>query len=391
MLRLFFAPLLALTLLSSAQAQSSPAELCNTYAGHPWEPGHNGAGVEWGKVAIAPATEACRAALAATPDAPEVKFRLARTLMQDQLYDEALPLLFEAVAAGYPPAETAYGTAYVKAEGVDPDYPTALYWLEKAAAGGHPIGQNNLATMLLVGLGAKPDLARAIALYTAAVDAGYEPAMFGLAVAYERRGSSGADAVAALEWYEKAAATGNVAAIANVGRAYELGLGVPADPVAAFRWYREAAESGNAMAQTQLGIFYASGRGGIAENKPLAREWLGKAAAQFNPDAMFLLGRQLLVEPTELDDTTEAVAWLQRAATAGKLEAHALLGEYFARAGDTAQAREHAAIVLGQGTDAEKTYATAVLDLATQLEADALAPSNFNLVDPRAPRRLGQY
>ncbi len=270
-----------------------------------------------------------------------------------------------------------------------PTIPPRLYWLEKAAADGHPIGQNNLATMLLVGLGAKPDLARAITLYSAAVDAGYKPAMFGLAVAYERRGSSGADLVAALEWYEKAAATGNVAAIASVGRAYELGLGVPADPVAAFRWYREAAESGNAMAQTQLGIFYASGRGGIAENKPLAREWLGKAAAQFNPDAMLLLGRQLLVEPTEPDDTTEAVGWLQRAAAYGELEAHALLGEYFARAGDTEQARQHAAIVLREGTDAEKTYATAVLDLATQLEADALDPSNFNLLDPRAPARSG--
>jgi hypothetical protein len=390
--------LLALTFLPSAALAQSPAEQCDAYAGHPWEPGHNGSGVVWGAVVINPALEACRAALELDPDAPELKFRLARTLMQDQLYDEAMPLMFEAVAAGYPPAEAAYGTAFVKAQGVDPDYPSALYWLEKAAASGNVIGQNNLATMMLVGLGTRPDLDRAIALYRPAAEAGYAPAMFGLGVAYDRRSSSGTDLIAALDWFEKAADAGNIAAIAYVGRAYDRGIGVAADPAAAFRWYRTAAEAGNAAAQAELGLFYADGRGGIAENKPLAREWLGKAAAQLNSEAMYVLGRMLLIEPLEDDDTTEGVGWLERAAAQGEIEANALLGEYFARAGDTEKARQYAAVALRQGSEADKTYAAAVIDLAGKLDAemgvsnsDALDPSSLSFVDPRAPRPLGQF
>jgi TPR repeat protein len=390
-----FAPPLALTLtlfgpVATAMAQSSPAERCDALAGHPWEPGHNGIGVAWGAVATAPALEACRAALAENPDAPELKFRLARTLLQDQLYDEAMPLMFEAVAAGYAPAAAAYGTAFVKAEGVDPDYPTALHWLQQAANAGHPVAENNLATMLLLGLGAAPDLDRAIELYRDAAETGYAPAMFGLALAYDRRRSSGADVNAALGWFEKAAASGNTTAIAYVARAYDQGLGVAPDPVEAFRWYRTAAEAGNAAAQTRLGVYYATGRGGIAENKPLAREWLGKAAVQSFPEAMLLLGRQLLVEPLRAGDPAEGIAWLERAATFGETEANALLGEFYARSGDPEKARAHAQIVIANGTADQQPAAEAVLHLAT-FGGEALDPASLDPIDPRAPRPLGQH
>lgn len=389
------APLLALTLTlfgpaATAMAQSTPAELCDQLAGHPWEPGHNGVGVAWGAVVTAPALEACRAALAETPDAPELKFRLARTLMQDHLYDEALPLMLEAVTAGYAPAAAAYGTAFVTAQGVDPDYPTALHWLQQAANAGHPVGQNNLATLLLLGLGADRDLDRAIELYRAAADTGYAPAMFGLALAYDRRSASGADINAALGWFEKAAATGNVTAIAYVARAYDQGLGVAPDPAEAFRWYRAAAEAGNATAQTRLGVYYATGRGGIVENKPLAREWLGKAAVQSHPEAMLLLGRALLVDPLADGDAAEGLAWLERAATLGETEADALLGEYYARAGDADKARAHAQIVIANGTADQQPTAQAVLQLAA-LGGEALAPTSLDPIDPRAPRPIGEY
>ncbi len=91
----------------------SPAELCDQYAGHPWEPGHAGRGVEWGQVLAGPAITACREALAADPDSGETMYRLGRTLMQVHAYEEGLALMLRAATAGYPPAETAYGTAYM--------------------------------------------------------------------------------------------------------------------------------------------------------------------------------------------------------------------------------------------------------------------------------------
>ena len=79
-------PLLFLAIATPGLAQSS-AELCDQYAGHPWEPGHEGRGVEWGQVLPGPAIRACREALAAAPNAPEIRYRLGRTLMQVESYE----------------------------------------------------------------------------------------------------------------------------------------------------------------------------------------------------------------------------------------------------------------------------------------------------------------
>jgi TPR repeat protein len=379
--------LLALAPAAGAYAQASPARMCEAHAGHPWEPGQGGIGVPWGKVATAPAIAACRAALAEAPASPELMFRLARALIQDQLYDEGLPLLLAAASAGYPPAEAAYGTAFINAQGVNPDYDIAREWLQKAAAQAHPIARNNLATMLSFGLGTTPDIEAAIELYRQSAEAGYPLAMHNLALTYDRRADGDEDLVAALEWFTRSAEAGNTASAAYVGRAHELGRGVNPDDVAAARWYRIAAEAGDPGSQTQLALFYIAGRGGLAADKPLAIEWLHKAADQLHTPAMRHLGIQLLLADTSATASEEGIAWLERAGADGDIEAYTELAEYAVSSGDVSRAAELAHLILQEGDETQKIRATATLAILDPAGASAaqFASNRYLLVPTIQP------
>src|SRR5262245_44207718 len=112
----FFAVAIGLLVLScaTASAQSEAERRCDELAGYPYEPGHNGVGVEWGEVKAGPALNACRAALAEKPNAPEIKFRLARILLQEDEKEQGMALMLAAARTGYPPAMAAYGTEFLK-------------------------------------------------------------------------------------------------------------------------------------------------------------------------------------------------------------------------------------------------------------------------------------
>lgn len=57
----------------------------------------------------------------------------------------------------------------------------------------------------------------------------------------------------------------------------------------AFAKYRKAAEKGYPRAAYQLGNWYLVGHGNVEEDRALAKEWLGKAAAGGEKDAIELL------------------------------------------------------------------------------------------------------
>ena len=78
----------------------------------------------------------------------------------------------------------------------------------------------------------------------------------------------------AIAWYEKAAGRGHRGAQFNLGVLYAQDKGIKKDMARARDWFRAAAERGDKLAQFNLGISYQD------DNKPIARDWLGKAAAQ---------------------------------------------------------------------------------------------------------------
>lgn len=332
---------LALTQPALPQA-ASPGEVCNQLAGHPWEPGRNGAsGVEWNQVDAAAAIPACRRALAQQPDAPEIKYRLARTLMQVGAYDEALPLMLEAAEAGYGPAETAYGTAFMQGQGVYVDYTIALEWLRRGAEHRHPIAQHNLALMLMNGQGAPVDLAESLRLTRAASEAGYANAMDMLGYRYEFGIGVPRDYAEARRWYNEAGSRAFAPSSYAIARGFELGRGTQQDPQAALNWWTDLGQS-NEYAMLRVGTAYERGNG-VAADPEQALLWYGYAAehGSYGP-GMLALGELSLQRATTPEETAVALQWLHRAALNEQTEAYLVLAEYYETNGDYGSAREMA-------------------------------------------------
>jgi uncharacterized protein len=364
MLRLF-ATFLLFIFATPTFAQSA-AELCDQYAGHPWEPGHVGRGVEWGEVLPGPAIRACREALEANPDSPAIMYRLGRTLMQIRSYEEGLALVLRSAAAGYPPAETAYGTAYMQADGVDINYKVAVDWLEKAAAHGNAIGLNNLALLTEKGAGTAPDLTAARELYRKAAEAGYSPALYNLALSYEWPPTGESDHAASFAWHTKAATAGYVPAYRALGRAYQYGKGVAIDLQTSLQWYLKGAVAGDPVAEMDVGVAYGYGRG-VAQNLSEGEKWLRASAEHGYPRGQMTLG-QFLMRNKRGDEFFEGVRWLERAGAYGELQAYIELGHYYAQTGDLRPARKNAEVVLNFGSGDLKRQAQELLMIIDRLE-----------------------
>ena len=83
---------------------------------------------------------------------------------------------------------------------------------------------------------------------------------------------------------------GHFDAAGAIGDIYYWGKGVAVDHVRAMAAYKIGAEGGDALCQWQVGIMYCNGRGGVAVDFQQARQWLEKAAAQDEPNAVNALG-----------------------------------------------------------------------------------------------------
>lgn len=342
------------------------AALCDKYASHPWEPGHAGRGVEWGKVLPGPAIRACREALLESPDAPEIQYRLGRTLMQVGSSDEGLALVLRSAQAGYSPAETAYGTAYMQGDGVDYNFTVAYQWLIKASDHGHVIGTNNLATLYNQGLGVRQDPQVAQSLFSKAAEAGYPLAMHNLASTYEHPQAGQPDYDQSFAWYSKAAAAGHLPGITKIGEAYRLGRGVTKDTKKALEWYLKAAEKGEVVGQMQVGLAYDAGRG-IERDVAEAERWLRAAAEQGHSTAFLYLG-QFLLQNKQGEELQEGIRWLDRAGAYGELEAYIYLAERYALLGDLTPARNYVQVVLNYGDSDIRARAQQILMLIESLE-----------------------
>ena len=90
----------------------------------------------------------------------------------------------------------------------------------------------------------------------------------------------------AIELYETAAKRGSANAQYNLGVYYHRGVhGVTQSSERAIEYYTLAADQGGVSAQSNLGIMYAQGDG-IDQSLSKAREWLTKAAAQGQENAI---------------------------------------------------------------------------------------------------------
>jgi TPR repeat protein len=415
---------IAVLALSPAQgAEPSAGDQCAALAAYIWEPGFRETGIAWDKIDVNAALPVCRAAQGESPHDPPTLFRLARIYLQVKNFDLALPLLLEASEAGYAPAQTAYGTAYMRGDMGQPDHLVAFRWLKAASQNGNPVAKANLGIMYL-GRHSIPMNAELYAqLQLEAAEAGVDFAQDNVGWMYEHGYVLGYDPVLAEAWYRlaaaqdflpakrslgqflsrsgdtlgdydeafglltSAAALGDGPSATQVGWMHSGGVGRPVDFELAREAYEEGLRLGDPAAAYLLGDIYEWGRGVPADRDRafpyyLQGAWLGHAAAQARVG--FFVRSGLGGAP---NDDAAALAWFVRAAEQGNVFAQVSAAEMYryrfhdepvpayhdpqkarywyeaaARAGDLGARLEMAIYLVGEGDfETARTYIEDVL------------------------------
>jgi TPR repeat protein len=182
-------------------------------------------------------TEACQAALAASPRDPELHALLGHAYFASGFYAEGLAALREAIAASNGAA--AYRYRFAGFAALINDYPQAAQQLELAVT----------------------DQPRDLKSWTLLADC----------YRYMK------DSKKALRAGRKAAELGDPAEAYLLAVRYNSGDGVEIDPVQELRWLERAAKAGYVAAIQDLVGFYAEGRPGIPPDAAKRDYWQRKA------------------------------------------------------------------------------------------------------------------
>lgn len=322
--------LLATHFSSAALAARETARFntCAHYAGHPWEPGMAGKGVEWDEIADTDfAILVCEQALEEQPAEPISQFRLARSLMQVKRYPEAMELLWLSAAAGYSPAQTALGTAHLTGVGAERDAREAEKWLKRAVAQGHVIALTNLGLMYSsIGLGGLPRNEReAMRLHRLSADQGYALAQANLGLHYRYGVGTDLNLAEAKRLFELSAAQDDPAGQSRLGELLINGPQAYRDVPRAIDLLGRAASKDNSLAHLELGIAYFTGVG-VMSDLFAARAHLERAEAQGLLSSLFYLARLYEDDSGIERDDAKAFDYHMRAAEAGFPRAIYLVG-----------------------------------------------------------------
>ena len=191
------------------------------------------------------------------PAAEEIADR-AFELLEAGVYDEAIPLLFEAAGEGSARALSGLGYCYYRGYGVEENNEEAVKWFRLAAKQGIADAQYYLGMCLYYGWGTAQD-----------------------------------DAEAA-EWFRKAAEQGDARGQYYLGNCIHLGRGAEQNEAEAVKWFRLSAEQGYPRAMYSLGYMIYTGSGTV-KDEAAAKEWIRKAL-----DAGVKLSEEELARAEEL-------------------------------------------------------------------------------------------
>jgi len=129
------------------------------------------------------------------------------------------------------------------------------------------------------------------------------------------------DYATALAALGAAAQAGDARAAQLLADMYAGGRGVATDSAVALQWRVRAAALGDAGAQYTVGLQYLQGNG-APRDIDQAAYWLDRAARQDHPNAALELG---LLQIETRGDPASGLAWIQRAADQGLVEAQQTL------------------------------------------------------------------
>jgi len=143
-------------------AAAEPAALCDQLAANPFDPKKRAPGVMFSDIDPDKAVSSCRAALAAKPNEPRLRYQLGRALERAQKLDEAVAEYRASADTGYPIATYNLALAYERGTGAAKDYAEALKLYEKSAAGGFGPAFSQVGRLYWFGLGVGADRVEAL-------------------------------------------------------------------------------------------------------------------------------------------------------------------------------------------------------------------------------------
>ncbi len=306
----------------SAARTGDPATLCVRAADDPLAgAGMSGRWLEDRRYPLAPsllgidaeqAIAHCRRAVEQTPGNPALETLLARGLMADGRFAEALRHLRPSADGGHPVAQYALATMFRDGQRVPPDAERARALFEKAADGGHLGAAFELGLAFRDGSGVPADGREAIVWFTKAAEGGYDWAQYELGRLLASDAAEVPDPAAALDWWRRAAEQGNARAAADAGLALKRGEGVPLDPTEASRWLRLAVLQGEERAELPLAELLLLAGDGV-EDEAEAAKLLEQAARRRDGRAALLLGEIHAKGASTVADPALAAYWLAAA------------------------------------------------------------------------------
>ena len=216
---------------------------CRSLASSKYEPNNKGFGVEFSRIKINEALEACTNAALHPNTTPQDLYRLGRVEDADKSYKQAEEFYRKSSELGYAPAQNGLGNLYANGDGLDQDFGLALHWYKKAAKQNFVPAYYNIGELHFNGSGVPQNYA------------------------------------IARKWHEKGAEEGYPWSQYSLGYIYGEGLGVAKDHQKARDLYLRAAKQGLPGAQNSIGAFYYNGYGGPKDLEK-GLEWMKKAARQ---------------------------------------------------------------------------------------------------------------
>lgn len=203
-------------------------------------------------------------------------------------------------------------------------------WPPAMAQTPNPDAAYQAALNLQQGIGVTADRAAAVAEFRRLADAGHVEAACSFAQAAYRGAGITRSTQLADQYAMKGVEGGAGACLAIIGDAYQVGRpGYKKSAATAFEWYLKAANAGSPHGLYEVGEAYRLGEG-VTKDVALAVQWLEKAVARENIEAMTSLGSIYLYNTKQFVRREEGVKWLRIAAEKDDLQAQVWLGEALA-------------------------------------------------------------
>jgi TPR repeat protein len=238
---------------------------------------------------------------------------------------EAARLFKDAADRGEIMAQYHFGVACLHGNGVRKNFSQATKYLEEAMERGHQDARYTYATMLIQGVGVQQDVRRGVEYLRGLAEVGHVRSQ----IEYAYSCLTDQNYTAAAQWFKAAMDQGRLDAGVLYANLLAAGAGVPQNLTEAARIFKEAADEDGDRGQIEYGLALWRGQG-VERNLTEAARYFRAAGEGGIFWGEWYLG-QILEEPGELQNYSEAARLYETAAEKGCDPAKASLGNLLIR------------------------------------------------------------